>query len=375
MSFTRLRIENLRQFTDVSFDLPAVGLTIVSGPNRSGKTTLLDALHLLSFGRPVRDVRLPSLLRHDADGNVDAQFVRIEGVRESGAVKRFFHQLGGAPGYLIGPDADAMKPVKRGDFIGRPPAVVFSPDDLSLVLGEPSGRRKYLDRVLSQARPDYLEHLRLYQRSLEQRNALLKLARESPRSADLAQLDAWDETLAAEGDRITAARREWIGEMERHLPEYLNRLKLEPLARLIRPSYLDTAAGPLYDALLAHRPRDLAAGHTTTGPHRDDLGLNVRDLPAAGLLSQAETRLLALALKWIEAESVSRAAPAESLLLLDDLFSELDYEHQDAAVDLCRNWPGQAILTTCIDLPDSFTATARAHIELPVDTQSANLTH
>lgn len=365
MSFTRLRVENLRQFTDSSFDLPGRGLTIVSGPNRSGKTTLLDALHLLAFGRPIRDVKLTSLLRHDADGNPAAPFVRIEADRAGGAVKRFFHPLAGLPGYLMGGDSGSLKPVKRGDFIGHPPAVVFSPDDLSLVLGAPAGRRKYLDRVLSQTQPDYFEQLRLYHRSLEQRNTLLKSARESPRSVDLAQLDAWDETLAAEGDRIVAARRAWIGELAVQLPERLEWLKLETLSPRIRVQYIDTSSGPLYDTLLTQRRRDLAAGHTTAGPHRDDLGLAVHDLPASEVLSQAETRLLALALKWIEAESVSRANPDESLLLLDDLFSELDHEHQDAAVELCRNWPGQVVLTTCIDLPAEFTSGARAHIELP----------
>jgi DNA replication and repair protein RecF len=214
--------------------------------------------------------------------------------------------------------------------------VLFAPEDLAIVRGDPSERRRFLDELLVARTPRYAGVRADYDRVLRQRNALLKTAAGGRRNADLSTLDVWDGHLATHGAALLAGRIALV----------------EALAPYVKDAYHDVSAGggpavatytsalpdlvadrdALESALLAalaeSRPRELERGITLVGPHRDDMTLTIGDLPARGYASHGESWSLALALK-LASYDLLRADGGEPVLLLDDVFAELDASRRD----------------------------------------------
>lgn len=261
---------------------------------------------------------------------------------------------------------EGEKSVRRSDLIGRPPIVLFSADEMRFVIGEPAMRRKWMDRILSQEQSEYLLRIKRYARTLEERNALLRWADSKP--PDAGELLALDETLAEDGERLMESRQKFIRDVGTLLPSKLESLGSPHLAGRIRLELLESApAGNLLGSLMDHRNRDASVGHTTVGPHRDDIRILDRVesprgsiLPAADTLSQGEIRILSLALKCIESDRLAKSAPP--ILLFDDLFSELDDTRQASVSTFLQQYPGQALLTSCLPLPPDLLTCVRQKI-------------
>ncbi len=363
MSFARLSLNNYRGFSSAEFDFAHSGVTLITGMNGSGKSTILEAVYLLCLGRTPRDVRFSSLVHKSAG----VSFFRVEGARSGGAPGRSVSFLSGSA--VVYHEGDRV--IRRSELIGRPPVVLFSTNEMDLITGVPAGRRKFMDRILSQGHPDYLSRLKRYTRTLEERNALLKSASTAP--PDLGSLMALDEALAQDGNYLISDRREFLADLVDRLPSQLDRLGAGSLSARIRVETLETARGNLLGALIDHRSQDLAAGHTTVGPHRDDLlfldtiaGF-ASPLPASDTLSQGEIRILALALKWIEADRLAGRKNSENdppILLLDDLFSELDSLRRRTVASYLLDYPGQILLTSCEDLPQDLVTGVRMRVEI-----------
>ena len=257
------------------------------------------------------------------------------------------------------------KSVRRSDLIGRPPIVLFSADEMRLVTGEPAMRRKWMDRILSQENQDYLLRLKRYTRTLEERNILLRYSETG--SPDPGSLLAVDETLAADGNVILDARKKFINDVMNVLPTKLTSLGCQHLSARIKLELVETAASKdLLSALIDSRYKDLAAGHTTVGPHRDDIRfLDLQPdrpaLPAPDILSQGEIRILSLALKCIEADRLAAESQSPTLLV-DDLFSELDDTRRAAVSAFLRDYRGQVLLTACIAPPVDLLSNIQHHI-------------
>ncbi len=360
------------------------GAVLLLGENAQGKTNLLEAAFLLATGRSERAATDADFIAHDMRDEMQP-VARIvgRGVRRSGAVSVELTIAGriGAQGNLLASKRFKLNgvPKRASDVVGAILAVLFTTDDMELIKGAPSGRRRYLDVMLSQAEPRYLRALQRYTKVVTQRNALLKRLQEGDARPD--ELTYWDEQLAGDGASILHARAAAVAELavagaEAHMRLSGERERLEltyeprftgsgtsaasswPAERVATADAADIATA-LLDRLQATHQRDISAGATLTGPHRDDVAIVIGGEPAATFASRGQQRTAALALRLAEARLLAARSGEQPVLLLDDVLSELDESRRSSVLDALE--ADQMIITsTDADrFPASFTASAQ----------------
>ena len=322
---------------------PAPGVNVLVARNGAGKTNLLEAIGYLSSLRSFRKVPDRILIRMGADRAV----VRGEVVTERGST-------------LIEVELPSVgrrrAQVNRGrlgrlaDLLGKVRSVIFLPDDLDLVKRGPAHRRDLLDTIAVQLWPGAYGDQRDYERALRQRNMLLK---QMGRRADPVSLEVWDERMAAAGARVMARRYAAVAAVEPEASSFYGKLSggKTRLTVAYRSGWGARRVGDLSaweeclrEALQAARPKDLERRVSTVGPHRDDVVLLLDDRDARLRASQGEQRTLTLALRLAAHRAVQATVSDEPLLLLDDVFSELD-RHRARA--LARFLPdAQTFITT-----------------------------
>lgn len=341
MRVNRLEIDGFRNLKTDSF-CPAAGVNILFGQNAQGKTNLLEALWLFTGGRSFRSSRDADMIRF---GNERAllKLVFEAKEREQEAELRIAARrsavLNGVP----------QKSTAR--LAGRFCGVIFSPVHLSLIQDGPEGRRRFLDAAYCQIRPGYLPVLADYQRTLLQRNTLLKDMRKNGLSSSL--LDVWDQKLAESGARVVLARRRYIQRLQPQASAIYE--GLSGGKEQLTLSYQCTAGEQttaeknsvlqLYEAIARARTADLAAGFSTVGPHRDDLYVGINELSARTFGSQGQQRSAVLALKLSEASVLREVTGEQPVALLDDVMSELDESRQDYILNHIHGW--QVLITCC----------------------------
>ncbi len=323
---------------EVSFD-PT--LTAVVGANGQGKTNLIEAVAYLATLGSFRGAPGEALVRVGAARGI----VRARAEREGREL------LLEAELVANGRNRTQLnrQPLRRArDLLGALRVTVFSPDDLVLVKGSPGERRKLLDDVLVSLHPRHDQQQSDLDRILRQRGALLKQAGGRLNSELETTLDVFDAKLAVAGEAVAQARIELVQEMAPVLAEAYDQLarRPSPVTATYQPWWLESG---LATALAAARRDDLRRGVSTVGPHRDDVELTLNGLPARTHASQGEQRSLAFALRLATHEVVRARTGASPVLLLDDVFSELDPDRSDALLRFLP--PGQTILTTAGALP------------------------
>lgn len=359
MRIVHLDLREFRSYQRLSVDLPG-GVVVVHGPNGSGKTNLLEGMCVAASGDSPRARTSEELVRIGAEH----AFVRGE-----------FIARGRGTRLEIGLARTGRRQVKidgavrrREDLIGLAPVVLFWAEDIEMVRGEASGRRRMVDRELSLMSRPYAHHLARYRRALEQRNKLLKFIREGREGSDA--LDPWDRALARHGARIVLERSEFIrvlapeaqeahgvltGTGEALVIEYYPSVGLPeaqrlPLEEKGGSSEIEDIAETLLKALAEQRRGDIATGVTTSGPHRDDLQLLLGGRPVRVFGSQGEQRSCAVAIRMGLA-AVARAMTGEPpLVLLDDVLSELDERHRRGVFAACAG--SEQVIITCCDYED-----------------------
>ena len=340
-----LAVSDLRCWQRLALELPG-GLIVINGPNGAGKTSIIEAIVLATLGVSPRTSQLAELVRTGAPA------VRVAGEFDdpghtAGPVRR---EIGYAVGIGRRLTLDGVG-VRQLLSWRRPSAVlVFVPEELRAVKGPPAARRRSIDRLLEATVTGFIDELAGYQEALSQRNALLRRARAG--AADVRTAFPWEASMAARGARVAIARRTTIASLAPRYAFWLERLGGGPDGNLgWEPSPAEFAEIPdaelearLRERLERQRPRDLAAGLTTTGPHRDDvwIGSGGRDLRRLG--SQGEQRTAALAMLLAHRDHM-RAAGAGPILLLDDVLSELDPERR-AALLAALDGDEQVVLTS-----------------------------
>ncbi len=320
-----LRVHDLRNYRDAEFR-PAPSVTTVVGDNGSGKSSLLEAIGMFST---LSSPRAPSL-----------KVVVREGCEEGGA--RVETTDGAQLGVFVRNARTVLRigssPAQAKDFLGRFRSVLFTPEDLDLVRGEPALRRRAIDDLLVQLRPRHRASRQDFERALKQRNAALRDGLEMEASL-------YGEPLAVAAAQILEARREVVERIRPVGAEVYSELAERGALEL---TYNDTSdSGDLSgDALVAHftdtysrtLQRDLERGRTTVGPHRDDLDITIDGREARYYASRGEQRSAALAFRLAEL----RLLP-DAVLLLDDVLSELDPHRRRRVFDVAQS--GQTIVT------------------------------
>lgn len=311
------------------------GINVLTGRNGSGKTNILEAFFLCALGRSHRTSRDQELIRLGSEeGLVELRLSTRGGTRsiraelKSGERKKVF--------------IDGSRIEKSGELMGCLNVVMFSPEDLMLVKGAPEARRRFLDMEISQLRPAYYYALQQYNLALKQRNNLLKEGGGRP---DYGMLELWDEQLAKQGTVIMRERAAFCRELAATaggLHEIMSGGKealvcgYEPDVKCFDESLLRES---IAEALASSLEKDAVRGFTSAGPHRDDLALSVNGLDARVFASQGQQRTAALSLKLSETAVAEKVRSEKPVLLLDDVFSELDAERQRlllTAVEDCQ---------------------------------------
>jgi DNA replication and repair protein RecF len=370
----QLTLQHFRNYSslDVIFE---PGLVVLQGDNAQGKTNLLEAIYMLATTKSSRarsDADLVSW--HDRDPLAGQAFARIVGRVDKDSSRQVLEIVireGGA-------DGPARKRFKlngterrAGEILGKVNAVFFSPTDVDLVGGAPSLRRRFLDIMLCQVNAPYVRVLNRYNRAVLQRNALLRQVRDRQQPA--ASLDYWDDQLCDLGAQILAWRAAAVKEFARVAAERQPRLTGggEHLAVRYRPGLVEAQDvgnlgddGPL--AALAQlrrsvdqvKAREIAAGISLMGPHRDDLALEVNEVDANAFGSRGQQRTATLALKLAELEYIRTHTGDYPLLLLDDAGSELD-ERRRAAILQVASEAKQTFVTSAASDMSSLPPTSQ----------------
>ena len=309
MYLERLTCTKFRCLQKIDY-APGPGINLIRGGNAQGKTSLLEAILFATTSKSHRTNVESELAAHGESGFSIKMKVRRRD-REV-ILEARWHE--GRKRFRI----NGVRQSRVSDILGTVSVVFFSPEDIALVKGSATLRRKFLDMELSQLNPLYLAALQRYRNALRQRNELLRA-----RTVDLDQLDAWDLQLAEHGEVIRRERSEFISELaERAQVAYARISGGETLALEYRSDVpLDEA---LVDALERNRASDIKRRMTGRGPHRDDLDIQVEAHPARSHASQGQQKTAALALKLAEVELVKRRIGEYPILMLDEVLAELD---------------------------------------------------
>ncbi len=396
MHFSHLALTDFRSYESVDVELEP-GVNALVGPNGQGKTNLVEALGYVATLGSHRVTSDAALVRAGAPRAV----VRARVIRGDRAQTI---DLEITPGSANRARLN-RSPVKPREVLGIARTVLFAPEDLALVKGDPEGRRRFLDDLAVLALPRVAAVLGDYDRVLRQRGALLKSAgavlraagsrRGSPdpdrdATSPLATLDVWDERLVALGARIIVLRRRLTAALAPYVMEAYAQVSASSGAALIAYRSTVDEAGPaagsaaddapaavdsaeeavgagLRRALAAVRTKEIERGVTLVGPHRDDLVLTLGDLPAKGYASHGESWSFALALRLAAYRLLSEGPPpgvqlpwvsdwgpgGEPVLVLDDVFAELDTGRRDRLADLVAR-AGQVVITAAVpqDVPE-----------------------
>lgn len=376
MFVSHLALTDFRSYPQVELALEP-GVTALVGPNGQGKTNLVEAIGYLATLSSHRVPTDAALVRAGADRAVVG--ARVERAGRSTTV-----EVEITPGRANRARVNGGSPVRARDILGMVRTVQFAPEDLALVKGDPDGRRRFLDELAVQLRPQLAAVLADYDRVLRQRSALLKTAAgamRASRGADLRTLDVWDTKLAAVGARIIVARRRLVAALEPAVTEAYAQVSAgQGEARIAYRASLDASldepAGPeateehlveaqLLEAMGRLRSKEIERGVCLVGPHRDDLVLTLGDLPAKGYASHGESWSYALALRLGSATllrggagdvwGADWGADGDPVLILDDVFAELDTRRRDRLASLVAP-AGQVLVTAAVpgDVPDAL---------------------
>ena len=347
MRLTHLSIRRFRNLGVQELEIPPEGLALV-GENAQGKSNFLESIYYLETFRSFRGARDDQLVGFDHDVfRVAGRLTPPDDVAHALEVTAAFQKRGKKKKVTI----DGQEPERLSDGLGRLAAVIFSPADVAIVNEGPSERRRFLDIVLSLNVPGYLRSLQQFRQVLQQRNAALKDGQ------PLALVRVWDESLVRSGGAVMAERSRWIQEVAGAFEGYYSEVSGGQRAQVAyRPNVTAPGTLTVEGWVEAYRlglgeatDRELRMGTTVVGPHRDDVTLSLdgdRPLEVREFGSGGQRRTAALALRLVEAATIRAARGQEPIVLMDDVFAELDAGRSERILDLIeREETGQVILT------------------------------
>ena len=328
------------------------GITLITGDNGNGKTNLLEAIAWFSKGKSFRGAPNEALITQ----NKEKAILRAEitAATRKTTLEVELNNFGRNQFQINGKKVNKKKELQE-----KIRTTIFGPEDLSLIKGSPGERRNYLDELLLDLHTKNHLIKTNFEKCLKQRNTLLKQAKGRLTTEIETTLDVWDEKFSESGQQLALER---IKLLEKLKPEIENILKKFT-------NNQDTVSfeyeqlwekEKLFETLQTERETDIRRGTTTTGPHRDEIGIKINNLLSKNHSSQGEQRSLALGLRLAGHEIVKKTIGSEPIVLLDDVFSELDDTRCHILIDLLPK--KQAVLTTTSELPSGVKADYKYHV-------------
>ena len=381
MHLDHLSLENFRNHGKLELDFNhGQRINYFIGPNAFGKTNILEAIYLLALTKSFRAAGLDDLI------GWNCEYARVKGSLNSADDDTDIGDASELEVFLGNPPHPKKSLKKNGvkttaeNFIGNCKVVLFTPEDLNLLYLGPDLRRRYLDILNLQVKRDYYSALRNYKKTLEQRNSLLRLIKDG--RARSAELDLWDEKLAEYGSKIILERAKTVGFFHEKLQEKYRQISQNREAMsveykcsgapLLGSGTQNLSLGEIQTAftqkLGQNRTRDLEAGITTSGPHRDDLVFSLEGRNLVQHASRGEYRSIVLAMKILEMEYHAQISGTRPIVLLDDVFSELDDNRRSMLVSAIQH---HQIFITSTKIGDHFIE--RTHKSLAEHAKEPNI--
>jgi len=347
-SVQNLHVKHIRSHTEYSLEF-SPEVTIITGENGSGKTSLLEAVYISLQGSSFRGSDRELLQKDSPWWKIDV----ILDDQQTRTIKFDPEKITSRKQFVIDSKTTARLPVKY-----KYPVVLFEPEDLRLLHGSPTRRRQFIDRFINQLNPLYGPVLRKYERALKQRNNLLKNA-----YIQDDELFAWNVALAEHGSYIIEQRIAFIEQINQNLAALYQ--DIAGTHDEVSIHYSHTFVGDIKQKLLnelhAHLERDRYLGNTSVGPHRHDVIFNINNSPALSTASRGEARTIVLALKFLEVAIIEQLTGKSPIVLLDDVFSELDTKRQQA---LSERIEGYQIIMTSTHITRDITAHTPRYLEV-----------
>lgn len=364
MFVRELKLQNFRSYDEVAVHFTP-GINVLVGTNGQGKTNLVEAIHYLATFESHRVSSDVPLVKQDKE-YATAEVVVDEGRIAGDHARQISLSLDIIPGKANRARLNGAPLPKNRSLLGSLQTVVFAPEDLALVKGDPSERRKFLDDTLTQIRPGYQAIRADFDRVLRQRNALLKSGQYHHDVDFLRTLEVWDGQLAKVGGQVLAARLDLVQQLIAPVRDAYTRvsadrgpleISYETSLEIGNEASEELCEAALLNAFAGSRKNEIDRGITLVGPHRDELAVNLRGLPVRGYASHGESWSAALALKLAVYRLLQTSSRyGDPVLILDDVFAELDEIRRDRLVQEVKDCE-QVIVTAAVrsDVPESLT--------------------
>lgn len=354
MKLDRIQIRQFRNLTDIDIR-PASRLNLLLGSNGSGKSSLLEAIHYLGFGRSFRSNKHQHVIQHECDAFT--VFCQVATEIRSGLLNIGYQRFRNGDS-LIKVDGEPQKRIS--DLVRLLPIQLFTPASVEVISGSPGLRRKFLDWGLFHVEPSYLELSLRYQQVLKQRNALIRqgnLSREG---------HYWNEILATAGEQIDRLRKVFVEALEPYILRNLSYFLPEFCPEISYHSGWDSSL-TLEQALHESKQKDQKYGFTSVGPHKADLRFRIKSVAAQELLSRGQARMLMAALLLAQSQHFQDTRSRGCVFLLDDIGAELDEDKRQAFIEALLNTSAQLFVTAIekrqIDFVDNYTDKKVFHVE------------
>ena len=337
MYIKKVKLENFRNYDNLEVEFKK-DFNLIYGNNAQGKTNILEAIYLSAIGKSFqtnKDSEMIKIGKEKAKVEIEYETKDREGkiTVEIADKKTFF--------------INGIKQKKISDIIGKINIVLFYPDNIDIIKGGPAERRRFLDIMISQLKPNYIHILNKYLKTLDQRNAYLKQIKFDNKSKDM--LEIWDESLSRLSYQIYTYRSEYIQKIKEKIKVIHNKItNCGQQDEKIEISFISSGKSQkdFYENLLRNRENDIRKGYTSTGSHRDDFDIYINDKKVNVYGSQGQQRTSVLSLKLTELNIIQDEIGEPPILLLDDFMSELDENRRNNLTNAIEN---NQVFITCTD--------------------------
>ncbi len=334
MYINKIKLTNFRNYDEQEIEL-GKNINIFYGDNAQGKTNIIEAIFLCSIGKSFRTNKESELIKFNKE--LASVYIEYEKSDRDGKIKIDLNNKKSI--YTNG-----IKIKKLSELLGNINTVIFTPEDINILRDGPQKRRRFLDIMIGQLRPNYIHILNMYNKTLEQRNNYLKQIKENNKPEEM--LDIWDEKLAEYGEKIYIYRNEFIEKIKnkiniihKKITNEKEEIKVEYISNCVnRKEYLEL--------LKTRRKLDIIKGFTTKGIHRDDFFIYINNELVNVYGSQGQNRTVVLSLKISELQVIYDEIGEYPILLLDDFMSELDEKRRK---NFLENIENTQVIITCTD--------------------------